>query len=161
MKLYRNWIINEVARAGEHTNERTYVRTDSHTYLRDRPYIPPTTLLCEGIKILILRQTNLSKHCLLRFLCLNIMISPPHMPQRTSKTTTNKNSAECCVAPALCLHIKNSMKAFVGHIFLQNPLVRSHIFAILSDSRGNHFGWSICEKIVIASCKDLCDSILV
>ena len=25
MKLYRNWIINEVARAGEHTNERTYV----------------------------------------------------------------------------------------------------------------------------------------
>ena len=27
VKLYRNWIINEVARAGEHTNERTYVRT--------------------------------------------------------------------------------------------------------------------------------------
>ena len=27
MKLYRNWIINEVARAGEHTNERTYVLT--------------------------------------------------------------------------------------------------------------------------------------
>ena len=53
MKLYRNWIINEVARAGEHTNERTYVRTYvrtySHTYVRDRPYIPSTTLLCEGI----------------------------------------------------------------------------------------------------------------
>ena len=45
MKLYRNWIINEVARAGEHTNVRTY----SHTYVRDRPYIPSTTLLCEGI----------------------------------------------------------------------------------------------------------------
>ena len=48
VKLYRNWIINEVARAmtkGEHTNERTYVRT----YVRDRPYIPSTTLLCEGI----------------------------------------------------------------------------------------------------------------
>ena len=27
MKLYRNCIINEVARAGEHTNERTYVLT--------------------------------------------------------------------------------------------------------------------------------------
>ena len=27
VKLYRNWIINEVARAGEHTNERTYVLT--------------------------------------------------------------------------------------------------------------------------------------
>ena len=26
-------------------NERTY----SHTYVRDRPYIPSTTLLCEGI----------------------------------------------------------------------------------------------------------------
>ena len=44
MKLYRNWIINEIARVmtkGEHTNERTYVR--------DRPYIPSTTSLCEGI----------------------------------------------------------------------------------------------------------------
>ena len=49
VKLYRNWIINEVARAGEHTNECTYVRTYSHTYVRDRPYIPSTTLLCEGI----------------------------------------------------------------------------------------------------------------
>ena len=27
VKLYRNWIINEVTRAGEHTNERTYVLT--------------------------------------------------------------------------------------------------------------------------------------
>ena len=27
VKLYRNWIINEVARAGEHTNKRTYVLT--------------------------------------------------------------------------------------------------------------------------------------
>ena len=34
MKLYRNWIINEVARAGEHTNERTYVRTYVLTYIR-------------------------------------------------------------------------------------------------------------------------------
>ena len=31
VKLYRNWIINEVARAGEHTNERTYVLTYIHT----------------------------------------------------------------------------------------------------------------------------------
>ena len=53
VKLYRNWIINEVARAGEHTNERTYIRTYSHTYVRDRPYIPSTTLLCEGITKLI------------------------------------------------------------------------------------------------------------
>ena len=51
VKLYRNWIINEVARAGEHTNERTYLRTYSHTYVRDRPYIPSTTLLCKGITI--------------------------------------------------------------------------------------------------------------
>ena len=34
MKLYRNWIINEVARAGEHTNERAYVRTYVLTYIR-------------------------------------------------------------------------------------------------------------------------------
>ena len=34
VKLYRNWIINEVARAGEHTNERTYVRTYVLTYIR-------------------------------------------------------------------------------------------------------------------------------
>ena len=34
VKLYRNWIINEVARAGEHTNERTYVRLYVLTYIR-------------------------------------------------------------------------------------------------------------------------------
>ena len=34
VKLYRNWIINEVARAGEHTNERTNVRTYVLTYIR-------------------------------------------------------------------------------------------------------------------------------
>ena len=34
VKLYRNWIINEVARAGEHRNERTYVRTYVLTYIR-------------------------------------------------------------------------------------------------------------------------------
>ena len=59
VKLYRNWIINEVARAmtkGEHPNEHTY----SHTYVQDRPYIPSTTLLCEGIIIqLLLNQQAL------------------------------------------------------------------------------------------------------
>ena len=63
VKLYRNWIINEVTRAGEHTNERTYirtyVRTYSHTYVRDRPYIPSTTLLCEGI-IMVEHETVLN-----------------------------------------------------------------------------------------------------
>ena len=33
---------------GKHTNVRTYVR--------DRPYIPSTTLLCEGIHVNIKRQ---------------------------------------------------------------------------------------------------------
>ena len=46
MKLYRNWIINKVARAGEHTNERTY----ELTYIRTgQTLYPSTTLLCEGI----------------------------------------------------------------------------------------------------------------
>ena len=46
VKLYQNWIINEVSRAmtkGEHT----YV----HTYVWDRSYIPSTTLLRKGIII--------------------------------------------------------------------------------------------------------------
>ena len=47
---------------GEHTNERTYVRTHvrtySHTYIRDRPYIPSTTLLCEGITKVIRQLTK-------------------------------------------------------------------------------------------------------
>ena len=34
------------------TNVRAYMY--SHTYVRDRPYIPSTTLLCEGIKMIIL-----------------------------------------------------------------------------------------------------------
>ena len=37
-------------RSLEQVNIRTNVRTYSHTYVRDRPYIPSTTLLCEGIK---------------------------------------------------------------------------------------------------------------
>ena len=36
-------------RSLERVNIRTNVRTYSHTYVRDRPYIPSTTLLCEGI----------------------------------------------------------------------------------------------------------------
>ena len=39
-------------------------------------------------KIIILRQVNLSKHCLLRFTCLNIKIPPAHVPQSTSKSIT-------------------------------------------------------------------------
>ena len=37
---------------------------------------------------LIWRQRNLSKHCLRRFLCLNIKVLPSHMAKSTSKTTT-------------------------------------------------------------------------
>ena len=61
MKLYRNWIINEVARAmtkGEHTNE---------------PYIPSTTLLCEEIN----RVT----------FCPDLTIAAYH--GRNAKTTAN------------------------------------------------------------------------
>ena len=44
-------------------NERTYVRTYSHTYVRDRPYIPSTTLLCEGI-IMWIFEDNLEENLL-------------------------------------------------------------------------------------------------
>ena len=37
VKLYQNWIINEVARAGEHTNERTYILP----YIRTRQTLYP------------------------------------------------------------------------------------------------------------------------
>ena len=37
-------------RSLERVNIRTNERTYSHTYVRDRPYIPSTTLLHEGIK---------------------------------------------------------------------------------------------------------------
>ena len=47
VKLYRNWIINEVTRAGEHTNERTYVRTHIHTYGTD-PISPPQLCCARG-----------------------------------------------------------------------------------------------------------------
>ena len=48
VKLYRNWIINEVARAGEHTNERTYVRTHIHTYGTD-PISSPQLCCARGL----------------------------------------------------------------------------------------------------------------
>ena len=50
VKLYRNWIIIEVARVmtkGEHTNERTYVRTHIHTYGTD-PISPPQLCCARG-----------------------------------------------------------------------------------------------------------------
>ena len=47
VKLYRNWIINEVATAGEHTNQRTYVRTHIHTYGTD-PISPPQLCCARG-----------------------------------------------------------------------------------------------------------------
>ena len=43
--------MRSLERVNIRTNERTYVRTYSHTYVRDRPYSPSTTLLCEGIII--------------------------------------------------------------------------------------------------------------
>ena len=41
--------MRSLERVNIRTNERTYVRTYSHTYVRDKPYIPSTTLLREGI----------------------------------------------------------------------------------------------------------------
>ena len=41
--------MRSLERVNIRTNVRTYVRTYSHTYVRDRPYIPSTTLLSEGI----------------------------------------------------------------------------------------------------------------
>ena len=48
---------------GEHTNK---VHTYAHIYVRDRPYIPSTTLLCEGIIIdkIILFSQQLKKRYL-------------------------------------------------------------------------------------------------
>ena len=44
----------------------------------------------QGKIILTLRQRILSKHCLLRFLCLSIEIHLSHVPQTTTKTTIKK-----------------------------------------------------------------------
>ena len=49
MKLYRNWIINEVARV---------MTKGEHTYVR--AYGTPTTSLCEGINIYECRQVKIN-----------------------------------------------------------------------------------------------------
>ena len=49
MKLCRNWIINEVARTGEHTNERTNVRTYVLTYIRTGQTLYLSCGVVEGI----------------------------------------------------------------------------------------------------------------
>ena len=48
-------------RSLERVNIRTNVRTYSHTYVRDRPYIPSTTLLCEGITSFLAQRVHVSK----------------------------------------------------------------------------------------------------
>ena len=56
MKLYRNWIINEVARAGEHTNERTNVRTYVLTYIRTGQTLYP-------LHNFVVRGDNYTRRC--------------------------------------------------------------------------------------------------
>ena len=64
VKLYRNWIINEVARAGEHTNERTYVRTYVLTYIRTGQTLYPLhNFVVRGDKyyVLLVRDSKILK----------------------------------------------------------------------------------------------------
>ena len=78
MKLYRNWIINEVARAGEHTNECTYVLT----YIRTGQTLYPLhNKVVEGIINLEQRTT-----------CIKAQKWPP-----TKLTNIVMNNS--CVAP--------------------------------------------------------------
>ena len=83
-KLYRNWIINEVARAGEHTNKRTYVRTHIHTYGSD-PISPPQ-LCCARPKRELVRGIVISNTCvkLYRNWIINeVARAGEHMNERT------------------------------------------------------------------------------
>ena len=58
VKLYRNWIINEVARAGEHTNERTYVLT----YIRTGQTLYPLhNFVVRGDNKIIIKDPLLSR----------------------------------------------------------------------------------------------------
>ena len=43
--------------------------------------------IAHTVNIIILRQRNLSKHCLLGFLCLSIEIPSSHVSENTSKVT--------------------------------------------------------------------------
>ena len=59
VKLYRNWIINEVTRAGEHTNE-TYVRTYVLTYIRTGQTLYPLhNFVVRGDNKIIYHMTSL------------------------------------------------------------------------------------------------------
>ena len=53
--------MRSLERVNIRTNVRTYVRTYSHTYVRDRPYIPSTTLLCEGIISFLAQRVHVLK----------------------------------------------------------------------------------------------------
>ena len=81
-----------------------------------------------------------------------------HLINRSPVKTDNKNSAEC--APALCLHIKNSIHQY-DTCFGKLHWVVHEIVSVsyISNGRDSRFGWSVCEKIVTASCEDSCDTI--
>ena len=67
--------MRSLERVNIRTIVRTYVRTYSHTYVRDRPYIPSTTLLCEGIIISVKNDNDLTARQLLRVIEIQIFRS--------------------------------------------------------------------------------------
>ena len=80
VKLYQNWIINEVARVmtkGEHTYVRTYIRA----YGTD-PIAPQQLFLCEGI----ITGNQLPVHFYRYFLRAPVIIFRNHAQYVTKKT---------------------------------------------------------------------------
>ena len=102
MKLYRNWIINEVARAGEHTNERTNVRTYVLTYiLTGQTLYPLHNFVVRGDNNLTLKKPNF-----LFLLCFKIAIIqfiPMHQPSRQRHNFSPSHSALNLMLPAYLL----------------------------------------------------------
>ena len=104
VKLYRNWIINEVARAGEHTKERRYVRTYVLTYIRTGQTLYPLhNFVVRGdnyILCFFLLNRPLMIHSLYK---IKIIIKKNHLSQKYEFMLLQILCVCMCVCVCVCV----------------------------------------------------------
>ena len=92
------WILLYIVHVGDFIHTDESIHQQLYTEGKKVLHCPVCVAILEtfysthGKKSFILRQKNLSKHCLLRFLCLNTKITIPHEPQRSSKTSSKEKN---------------------------------------------------------------------
>ena len=125
VKLYRNWIINEVARACEHTNERTYVLT----YIRTGQTLYPLHNFVvrgdnESYLVLVARQILLLtiNNMYLYKTCINILFSI-QCSWTDYPLAQQSCGGDIGSVPYVCMWVRTYVRSFVCSPALATSLI--------------------------------------